>query len=298
MKNLFSFLIIASTLFSCNDGDVIDVNLEFDDVDLNLCDNFTDSYVLYKTKTSPNESLSLIFPKGTANDSIFTTSQNKLTTTLTINNSTVAFNYRTYNNSPSAIFCQEIPDSSVSIIDDYSAAEGAEAIFYTTFVDDDNDGIPTETEGTTEDTDGDGILNYLDADDDGDNINTIDENPDPNDDGDFSDAQDTDADGIKDYLDNDDDNDGVLTILEDENGDRILSNDFDENSETPSIARYLDNSADDSFESPGLKNNTYQRTYSIKVTIEGANLNIINYDTFELGTYTKEPENIVTVFEN
>ena len=44
-------------------------------------------------------------------------------------------------------------------------------------------------------------LDYKDSDDDGDNVPTLNEKPDPNDDGDLSDAQDTDGDGIPDYLD-------------------------------------------------------------------------------------------------
>ncbi len=40
------------------------------------------------------------------------------------------------------------------------------------------------------------------------------ENPDPNFDADPIDAQDTDADGIPDYIDTDDDNDGIPTLHE------------------------------------------------------------------------------------
>lgn len=64
------------------------------------------------------------------------------------------------------------------------------------------------------DTDGDGIPDYLDADDDGDGFATAAERADPNDDGDPSDAIDTDADSIPNYLDDDDDNDGVTTEVE------------------------------------------------------------------------------------
>lgn len=51
------------------------------------------------------------------------------------------------------------------------------------------------------DTDGDGILNFLDADDDGDGLESALENPDPNNNGLDEDAFDADNDGIKDYLD-------------------------------------------------------------------------------------------------
>lgn len=54
-----------------------------------------------------------------------------------------------------------------------------------------------------DDTDEDGVRNIYDSDDDGDGILTKDENPDPNGDGNPSDAQDTDGDGTPDYLDDD-----------------------------------------------------------------------------------------------
>lgn len=73
--------------------------------------------------------------------------------------------------------------------------------------DDDNDGVPSILEDIdgdgnvkNDDTDGDGIPNYLDDDDDNDGILTKDE--DANNDGDPT-NDDTDGDGIPDYLDSD-----------------------------------------------------------------------------------------------
>ncbi|MFK7833607.1 MAG: DUF6252 family protein [Winogradskyella sp.] len=71
--------------------------------------------------------------------------------------------------------------------------------------DDDGDGILTQFEavdadGNPIDTDGDITVNYLDADDDGDGILTINENADPNGDGNPNDALDTDGNGVPDYL--------------------------------------------------------------------------------------------------
>jgi hypothetical protein len=71
--------------------------------------------------------------------------------------------------------------------------------------DDDGDGILTQYEakdadGNPIDTDGDGDVDYLDNDDDGDTILTINENADPNGDGNPDDAVDTDGDGVPDYL--------------------------------------------------------------------------------------------------
>lgn len=71
--------------------------------------------------------------------------------------------------------------------------------------DDDGDGVLTQYEavdvdGNPVDTDGDGDVDYLDDDDDGDAILTINENADPNGDGNPDDAVDTDGDGVPDYL--------------------------------------------------------------------------------------------------
>ena len=79
-------------------------------------------------------------------------------------------------------------------------------------VDDDGDGVNTIFEGpTAQDTDGDGTPDYLDADDDGDGMPTVDENADPNGDGDPADALDTDGDGTPDYLDPADNSDAGMS---------------------------------------------------------------------------------------
>jgi hypothetical protein len=71
--------------------------------------------------------------------------------------------------------------------------------------DDDGDGVLTQFEakdedGNPADTDGDGDVDYLDDNDDGDALLTINENADPNGDGNPDDAVDTDTDGVPDYL--------------------------------------------------------------------------------------------------
>jgi len=94
--------------------------------------------------------------------------------------------------------------------------------------DTDGDGIDDIYEDTNSDTDcddddsdGDGLPNYLDVDDDGDGIATALEDPDPNNDGDPSDAADSDSTGDPDYLETDSDGDGVPDQIEgeDENAD-------------------------------------------------------------------------------
>jgi len=146
MRHYFLLLISLSFIItSCNDGDIITVNLEFED-ELLLCENTNSSnYVIYKTKSDPDESLTLLFPANATNDLIFYPIENDHEATLKINNSssnTVKFNYRTYDGDPLSLICQEIPSSTIHITNDYKAEE---AEFNTISTFDDVDGIRTVT---------------------------------------------------------------------------------------------------------------------------------------------------------
>ena len=281
MRNYFLVLIFSCFVFvSCNDGDVISVELDFDKT-LTLCGDETSSnYILYDTKTTPFESLTLLFPNNVQADSIFNTGISGKTETLLINGNSVRFNYRTYSADPNTYICQDIPDASVSVTNNYEASSG-NVIFTTTFEDDDNDGVPNALEFDG-DTDGDTIPDYKDYDDDGDNVPTINEKPDPNGDGDLSDMQDTDGDSIPDYLDMDDDNDGTLTKFEDENNNGNL---FDDLATGAAVARFLDITVDDSFESSVTNPNEFSRNFSVNVTLENIDISILSTDSFFLGTY-------------
>lgn len=110
-------------------------------------------------------------------------------------------------------------------------------------IDNDNDTVSTDLEdinGDTnlvnDDTDADGVPNYLDNDDDGDMILTNLEYVFPRSNA-LTASLDTDSDGIPNYLDSDDDGDGILTFLEDYNNDGNPAND-DTNSN--SIPDYLE----------------------------------------------------------
>jgi hypothetical protein len=111
-------------------------------------------------------------------------------------------------------------------------------------VDYDNDTVSTDLEDVNsdtnlanDDTDHDGLPNYLDNDDDGDLVLTnleyvFGRN--------VTSLLDTDNDGIPNYLDNDDDGDGILTFMEDANGDGNPANDDVNTNGTPD---YLENNA-------------------------------------------------------
>ena len=78
MINWFRFLIIIALLTSCDDGDIIEVQLDFDK-NLDLCEiettdqnsNTISKFIFYDTKTNPNQSLSLVIPNSPANQTMF-----------------------------------------------------------------------------------------------------------------------------------------------------------------------------------------------------------------------------------
>jgi len=295
MRKLLYILSLTLLLTACNDGDIIDVQLDFGD-DLEYCDIFTDTHFLYNVKDeSPYESLVLIFPSTTLNDAIFNPTTSGEERDLTVNGSTIRFNYRTYSDDPTnGLICEEFPDNSIEITNDFEAESGATINFISYFTDEDEDGIPSDVEDedldgdgdyltNPTDRDGDGIPDYIDADDDNDNVLTINEDHGYTDEDGFANALDTDADGIFNYLDDDDDGDGVITRYEDEDGNKNPGNDFANNA---TIARYLDVDATDIFVLDEYRTTTYTRTVEIVVTILNVSIEVLNDNQIDFGTYT------------
>ncbi|MGB0973580.1 MAG: hypothetical protein ACPGU9_01195 [Flavobacteriaceae bacterium] len=268
-------LLILTLIFatSCDDGDIFVQELDFPQ-DLNHCTGSSD-LIIYTIKNTPYESLSLKLPLSNED---YLVNEGNYTTNLSTTNT---FNYRTYSGNPENIFCNSLPPTSPEITSDSEATNG-NTNFTTTLVEDDNDGIPAHleddnTDGDNDpstnptDTDGDGVPNYLDSDDDGDNVPTTNEDPDPNSDGDLSDALDTDLDGTPDYLDDDDDNDGTITRYEDTNMDLNPTNDISNPSLGPD---YLNSTV-----TTGTAIDTYQdhtKTQNFTCTIVIENMVLIN----------------------
>lgn len=295
MRKLLYLLCLFLMVSACDDGDVIEVELDFDK-ELSICDLSAGNYFLYDTKKDPSESLSLIFPKNSTTDLIFNPPNNNHETILTINGSNTLFNYRTYDGNAENLICNLLPDATTNILRDYAASSGT-VIVISSYVEDDDDGIPAHVEDENldgdndpstnpTDRDGDGIPDYLDADDDNDNVLTKNEKHNYSLADGLSKAQDTDGDGIPDYLDNDDDGDGVLTRHEDENKNGNPMDDRDKSSPTPTVPRYLDKEAKDTFAYENLNKNKYKRTYTIKFYIKNVNLDIISLTEIDFGTYT------------
>ncbi|MEC4004363.1 T9SS type A sorting domain-containing protein [Flavobacterium sp. SUN052] len=140
-------------------------------------------------------------------------------------------------------------------------------------IDADNDSVPTSFEDINNDTnlanddsDGDGIPNYVDNDDDGDLILTNVEYVFTN--KSASTIVDTDNDTIPNYLDSDDDGDGILTFNEDYNGDGNPLNDDTNNDGQPD---YLQSSV-----ALGLINNELSTTIELFPNPASDILNIAN----------------------
>jgi len=295
MRSIFSLVIcLVFLITSCDDGDVISVNLEFDQELARCGDENSENYVVYDVKTDPGESLTLLFPVNATNNNIFNPDTTPFEGSFAINGGSVRFNYRKYNGDPSGLICEEIPSSTVSITEDYEASTGT-VNYASVFIDDDNDGIPSALEDLNgngdledDDTDADGIPNYIDEDDDGDNVPTEDENPDPNGDGNLDDAQNTDGVDEPDYLDTDDDNDGTITRYEDEN---LNGNLFDDFADGATMARFLDVDALDVFVNDNNNPNTFTRTVTVTFIITNVDIELLSADVIELGTFEHIPDN-------
>jgi hypothetical protein len=151
-------------------------------------------------------------------------------------------------------------------------------------VDADLDTVPTvqedvnnDTNLANDDTDGDGIPNYLDNDDDGDLVLTNLEYVFPR-----ANAQstlsliDTDNDTIPNYLDNDDDGDGVLTWREDYNADGNPANDDTNNN---GISDYLESNV-----ALGIRDTSFDNLISLYPNPVHSVLTIENATSQEIDT--------------
>jgi len=281
MKKIIILFCSCLFLTTCDDGDIITVELDFGDT-FEICGDL----VFFKTKDDPSESLSvqITSPSLSIEDIINATSP----IIRTINGSSNTFNYRTYNASADNFFCNDIPPSDVEITQDYESLSGIVNIV-TVLTEDDNDGIPAELEDINgngdlddDDTDGDTIPNYLDDDDDGDNVRTVTENPEYSQSEGLANAQDTDGDTIPDYLDNDDDGDNVLTRDEENNSqDENPTNDVTNNEVG---ADYLNAEIATTVPATAYREHKITQTYEVSMFVENIDLEIIAQDVFDFGT--------------
>jgi len=237
MKKLTLLIALILLNISCDDGDVIVTELDFNDVELQRCENIGDlsSYVFFKTKSSTNEALALQFETSLP-------ILREVNTSYSVSLSgTDQYSYRVFSGDPSNYFCNAIPPTNPIVQEEFISRDGLVEIF-SSGTESDADFIPSNVEDPTGllDTDMDGIIDILDFDDDGDNVPTLLElGPDFIIEGNtILMAQDFDGDGIPDYLDEDDDGDGILTRNEDLNSDLNPNNDKSD-LDFPTVPDYL-----------------------------------------------------------
>lgn len=277
MKKL-SFLIITCILLSCDDGSFDVPEFDFSTTDINDCGEL----LLYKIKDS--EVLAIDLSSSTnSNDSFFLQERSSQSFTLS-ENGINQMSYRTFSEKPSSsYFCQNVPPTTPTVINEWI---GSGTLIITTILTiDDNDNVLPEAEDingdgdfTNDDSDEDGVPDYIDYDDDGDGILTI--NEDVNGDNDPT-NDDTDADGIPNYLDQDDDGDGILSISE-----STLDEDEDD------IPDYLDADTTTVQDARDIGANQYIESYKSSFIVNllelvNASGNTFNFDTYDFGEIIK-----------
>ena len=264
MRKLFFILIFFNLLYSCNDGEIIVTDFNFETSNLNNCGG-PGAYIFYNINNSLSaESISLILETS---DILFFESG---TVEYVLNGNTYVVDYRKYDGDiTDSYFCSNIPPTSPGVSIEYLGASGI-ALLTTIVTRDDEDGIEEDPESNL-DTDNDGLLNYFDNDDDGDNVPTVNELGAGFLSGDNEFPLDTDNDGIFDYLDIDDDGDTILTRYEDANGDLDPTNDFTGTSDDPD---YLTAAITNSNAIDQYRIHSYQITSDIELVIN--NLVLVN----------------------
>ena len=301
MRKLFCIVTLCCLCFTCDDGNIITFELDFGDT-FTSCGEI----VFYKTKTDPDESLSIQLDGLTTDEILAVGIDNTLTLTRTINGSSNRLTYRTYGSvtSDSDLFCNDVPSSNLDILNSEESTSGTVTIT-TVLTEDDNDGIPAELEDINgngdlddDDTDQDGVPNYLDVDDDGDNVLTTAENPNYTSTDGLANAQDTDGDGIPDYLDSDDDGDGVKTRDEENlSQDQNPMNDILD----PNVgADYLNPDVSNTIPATKYRTHTIQQTYVVSIIVVNISFPTLYQTSLDFGTLdssiTSSTRNPETVF--
>lgn len=304
MRKLLYILSLGFLCFTCNDGDIITFELDFDNT-FKTCGDI----VFYKTKADPAESLSIQISDLTIEQILAVGSENTITINKTINGTSNRFTYRTYKSLPSEseLFCNDVPSSNLDILTSDESTSGNVTIT-TILTEDDNDGIPAQLEDVNgngdlndDDTDSDGVPNYLDQDDDGDNIYTAAENPNYSAANGLSNAQDTDGDGTPDYLDMDDDGDGVKTRDEENvSQDKNPLNDILDPNVGPD---YLNPAIKSSVPATGYRSHTIKQTFEISILVENIAFPSLSQTKLDFGflndgSITNGSRNPVTIFVN
>ncbi len=264
MRILFFITLFSTLLISCNDGDIIVTDFNFEASNLNNCGG-PGAYIFYNiNSSSAAESISLIL--GTSEILFLETGVEEYV----LDGTTNIVNYRKYDEDiDDDYFCSIIPPTTPNVTIEYLGVSGT-AILTTTATRDDEDGLDEDATSNL-DSDSDGLLDFYDYDDDGDNVPTENELGPDFLEGIAENPLDTDNDGIYDYLDIDDDGDSILTRYEDTNGDLDPTNDFTDPSVGPD---YLNPNVSDSNIIDQYRIHSFRLVSDISVEID--NLVLVN----------------------
>lgn len=301
MRYHFYIIFLFLGLISCNDGDLIINNFDFEDSTLKSCEKTGRSKVLFKINNdNVFETISLKITNNSFSElaGVLSTSTEAIRVSLPASNSTTDAKlvYRTYDGEvPTTYFCQDIPPSSPKVIEEFLSVGGTVVIVtaqnFEGVTDRDGDGVP-DIEEFDGDTDEDGIPNILDVDDDGDNVLTSTEILNPNNESVNADGlRDTDEDDVPNYLDDDDDGDTILTKFE-------VTMEFQfptdsQNTNEAGLAFYLDRFTANSFtEVTAFLDNEVNIKYRSIITIEDLKLQNqngsgeeISFEVYEVGEF-------------
>jgi hypothetical protein len=296
---------------SCDDGNIITTTFNFDEnTNLSLCQQ-DNTNVLYFIDQETNEAISFQFSDDEFDGTFTEIDENTIEINFNINNN----NRVTYRRLSGSIngndyYCQQVPPSSPQVLEEFISTTGGTATLQIRVTDqDDNDEVPAELEDINgngdlfdDDTDGDGIPDFLDTDDDNDNVITrseeleaLDENGNVITENGEIVYVDTDNDGTPNYLDTDDDGDGTPTINEDLNvcidpENPALNPDNDLNQD--GLPNYLNPAETGSVTVDVVKVNTISRSFFTQVvfndiTFENTNNSeSLRFTSFIMGRYT------------
>ncbi|MEG9326920.1 hypothetical protein V6B16_03145 [Salinimicrobium catena] len=297
MKRSFYLFLTILLFVSCDDGDLIVTDFNFENKQLEWCGDTEDQVLFNINNDQVHEAIAFRFSLNTSTPQFFSTETGQMTIPLNSENQVV---YRVFNGEvESSYFCNAIPPVSPGVTEEYRSTSGGEMIITTTLrnaTDHDGDGVPSETEGiaSEQDTDQDGIPDYLDIDDDQDNILTRVEIAVEADNmiGNFPDS---DNDGIPNHLDPDDDDDGVPTRNEDWN----MNNNPTDDRDNDGLPYYLNPEIVDSFDVTTVRENVISQSFRYLFTAENLTLlkqggdgEQIRLEDFELGYYDSPVEQI------
>ena len=289
MRRVLFGLFSLVLLNSCDDGEIIVTDFDFDDSSIQFCEGPNKNVFYAINNDGIFESISLEF-----SDSQLSIDENgnlippdpineEISFPLDDQNDRIV--YRLYTGEiptgANNYFCNVVPPSSPNVVEEWISGSGATARITGRFTDErgdadpDGDGLLNNEEEwdsngvAYQDTDNDGIPDYLDVDDDGDNVPTRIENANNaplNDEG----VIDSDNDGILNYLDPDDDGDGVPTRLEVEEGNE--DNPVAFSSTGDGVANYLNDEQRERLEHDEYIPNNVTRTFGFQILIDNLQL--------------------------